>query len=305
MTLSGFEPLEIMTAFTGEECHQLHSRFHDHPLLLFTPEVFKLMDQEVDASIVAFATQFSMLGGSGESLGDHYFHNSVNLPCIPDSEGHESCIVEELVIHSEPAVEIPPDEASELVDEQHASWLMHNADAPPLDAIGRHDQGWEQEFHDQHEKVFLFRITRNPRELEDALLQGRELEEIRLNLSRNGCRPCLPSGAAIFVHPDQYRVVRQALSHEQLRPYHIIVSETFRPMVEDVISSVPSRLNVRLKDESTIAYVAPSGAVEDSFVVEKTFLDIPRVLRSADSVAQSTSEAHGSSNPRRPIASFH
>ena len=65
--------------------------------------------------------------------------------------------------------------------------------------------------------------------------------------------------------------------------------------------TIPSRQDVRLREAQTLAYLASQGS-QDVIVVGKTFLNVPLPTRQAQSVIQTTTEAHGGTNPRRRIA---
>jgi len=226
--------------------------------------------------------------------------------CAIDASGHMRCfrsncvdvarsgyahnIIQE-VLHSESAAVIDPSEAAELVQEQQVSWLTHNLEAR-VDTllVDRADMFFEP--------VHLLRLSRHPQQLEHQLRNARELEPVRAQLNAAGKNWILPSGATIFVYAEQYESVRQTLSMQPLRPYHVIVTQSFYPLVLETIAPLRARRhgNVHPSQDNTIAYASLCG---DVFVVENTFLDDPRSVRHAQSVIQSTAEAHGVRNPRR------
>mmetsp|Transcript_101778 Transcript_101778/g.227380 ORF Transcript_101778/g.227380 Transcript_101778/m.227380 type:complete len:486 (-) Transcript_101778:276-1733(-) len=123
---------------------------------------------------------------------------------------------------------------------------------------------------------------------------------------------------------------------QQLRPSHVIVAETLVPELEASIASIPSNRNVRVKKNGVLVLnsigsatddvierfnseqdAAPQSQDEDDLIhgmdqhveemrdwkhvltVQGTFLCSGKVLRHPDSVTQSTTEAHGGTNPRR------
>merc|ERR1712150_146521 len=59
------------------------------------------------------------------------------------------------------------------------------------------------------------------------------------------------SGAKVFVKPEQYQAVMQALDRANivLRPSYVIVAKSFIPELEASIASIPSRKNVRPKSQ--------------------------------------------------------
>jgi len=182
------------------------------------------------------------------------------------------------------------------------------------------------------EQVFLYPCTRAPREFMHALLFGPELETIRKKMDSAQCPYILAGSAAkIFVFPHQYHAVLLRLSElgQPLRASHVIVAESLLPCVEAAISSIPSLKNVRVKSNSVtvVAHVPGERDISErqdpgaenharfkpmdtqdaedlrewqyGLEVERTFICVVPCLREACSVNQSTSEAHGSVNPRR------
>jgi hypothetical protein len=89
------------------------------------------------------------------------------------------------------------------------------------------------------------------------------------------------------------------LNQYALRPCHVIVTETMETLVRDAISSLRSRLNVRLRHEETLGYVDVDGA---PILVKRSFIHIPTTARlPSQSVTQSTTEVNNRAvNPRRP-----
>jgi len=203
-------------------------------------------------------------------------------------------LVTQEVEHDEEAAQIPAEEAALLAEAGYASWILHNADAARL------PEGAPVSEQPFFEKAYLLRMTRNPRELEAALTHGPELETIRASLLNAGRDVRLPSGALILVAPEQYAAVRRAVSQLALRPFHVVVTDTFLPLVHEALHSIPSRRDVRIREGHTVAYLDPTSPdMNGTIIVENTFLNIPRRLRESSSVVQSTTEAHGGTNPRR------
>jgi len=160
-----------------------------------------------------------------------------------------------------------------------------------------------EEAHSSNEfqHIFLHQYSRCPAPFHEALRDGRELEPVRAALEQAGHSWELPSGAKIFVYPEQFAAVAAVLARRELRPYHIAVAEAFEPLVREALSHLPSRQRIDLRQAQELMLIG-----EDEIVcVERTFLDIPRIMRNSQSVIQSTTEAHGPSspvNPRRFVA---
>lgn len=172
------------------------------------------------------------------------------------------------------------------------------------------------------EQIFLLPYTRAPMEFKEALLEGAELCSVREKMRAAGQDFVLQaSGAKVFVWPEQYAAVIEAVdrTETQLRASHVIIAESLLPALEASIATISSKRNVRPKKlgvlcvASAAAQATPGSALgaedmtvdEDSdsegwqhiFNVER--LSLVRVLRNPGSVNQSTTEAHGGVNPRR------
>lgn len=206
----------------------------------------------------------------------------------------------------EDAAEIHMQEANRIAAEQWATWTESHIQAGAhLESHGPQGATVQEVLEPPYpmrdfEPLHLLRLTRNPLELDRHLHEGPVLETLRAALIEAGHGPRLASGASIFVAPDQYEGARQAVARENLRPYHVIVSDTFRPLVEEALSSIPSRRNVRIRTEHPVAYISTHGDSEGVWVVERTFFeDVPQSMRNPSSVTRSTGDVHGAPNPRR------
>merc|ERR1739838_187056 len=87
----------------------------------------------------------------------------------------------------------------------------------------------------------------------------------------------------------------------QLRPYHTVVNEAFKPLVEEAAQQLRSKANVRLRAGHTVALIADATSEEacDVLVVERTLYNLyrgPRPFNPA-SVVQSD-PIRGGLNPR-------
>lgn len=190
----------------------------------------------------------------------------------------------------------------------------------------------------QTEKIFLLEYSRHPESFRKALCEGAPLQACRLALEEANHKYILGSGAKVFVHPHQYACALVAVTElgMDLRPFHVIVSESFQYHVEACLNDLSYRQGARIKRRSTIldrtspcdeaaeadlAAVAGDGVNDaadadrqeapqhlnlcdlDMPLIEKqTFIcEAPR-RRNPESVTQSTTEAHlGGLNPRRVL----
>merc|ERR1711879_1033489 len=98
------------------------------------------------------------------------------------------------------------------------------------------------------EKVHVLRFGSAPsgggdwwNDFEKALLCGPQLRSCIQALQDNGF-PCkLPSGALVFVPPLQYSITCEALAGMDLHPFHVVVSESFEYLIEEILSKIPFR----------------------------------------------------------------
>lgn len=184
-------------------------------------------------------------------------------------------------------------------------------------------EGGLQEWYE--EPVYVYPYSRTPAEFREVLLQGTELEHVRSDLQKQGYSCILePSGAKVFVRPEQYAQVVQSLAESSivLHTSHVIIAQSFIPELEASIANIPTRRKVRVKmrDVVRIPYQQPfdedandaeETSVNDTsefewselLAVDRTFLCTTRNLKPSASVSQSTTEVHGGINPRRYVSS--
>jgi hypothetical protein len=107
------------------------------------------------------------------------------------------------------------------------------------------------------EPLYLISFSRYPAELRNALLLGQDLEEGRQALKAAGYSHELSNGVKIFCTPGQYPTV-EALPLDTYRPYHVIVSAHYLPMVRRTVEGLDRKLKVKIKDEKVIANIPSS-----------------------------------------------
>jgi hypothetical protein len=107
------------------------------------------------------------------------------------------------------------------------------------------------------EPLYLISFSRYPAELRNALLHGEHLEDGRQALKLAGYSHELNNGVKIFCTPGQYPTV-QALPLDTYRPYHVIVSAVFLPLVRRTVDGLDRKLKVKIKDEKVIANIPSS-----------------------------------------------
>lgn len=175
----------------------------------------------------------------------------------------------------------------------------------PIRSIDEEDRTPEDNSDGETDTIFLYPYNRAPEEFRSVLLEGDKLDRIRKSMKAAGCDFFLqPSGAKVFVWPEQYPAVMRALRQWQwnkpLKASHVIISKSLLPDLEATIEELASRKNVRLK-KNDVKEVATVSEGEAYFrTTQGTFLCYARPPRNPGSVSQSTTEAHGGgSNPRR------
>jgi len=110
---------------------------------------------------------------------------------------------------------------------------------------------------DGMEDLYLISFTRCPREFRTGLLEGPVLQDCRECMRSAGLSTELETGTKIFCKPELYNAARKAIKRfeELLRPYHVIVTAEFRPLVMQIVKGFPRALKVKCKDENVIAQV--------------------------------------------------
>lgn len=101
-------------------------------------------------------------------------------------------------------------------------------------------------------RVHILTLSRHPAALRDALLHGDALSSCCNALQEQGINPELPSGAKVFCHPDDFRLVLSALGDRPLMPGHVVVTSEFLDSVHSAVSSIPSKKQVRQKSDTRI-----------------------------------------------------
>mmetsp|Transcript_116550 Transcript_116550/g.206100 ORF Transcript_116550/g.206100 Transcript_116550/m.206100 type:complete len:450 (+) Transcript_116550:93-1442(+) len=215
--------------------------------------------------------------------------------------------IEPALVGQQPA-SIEPCEASQIVDGIEATWRA--SVQLPAEPIHEPEDILHTEM--ETETIYVITFTRNPKEFEQCLHDGYELEPLRVFALTKGQSCRLEQGGSIFVHPEQYLQVRAQITIMGLRlgPSNVVVSETYKQLVYGAVSRLRSRLNVKPKGESPLAQVTAGSeplsgfffgeSAKEVIIVSNTFLSsTPHAMRMAQSVTQSTGEVHSAVHPRR------
>jgi hypothetical protein len=143
----------------------------------------------------------------------------------------------------------------------------------------------------------------------DALLHGPALQKCRDALDAEGHSYVLPQGALMLVEPEMFQSAQNVVVEFELHPFHVIVCDDFKHLVDEILLSIPSRHRPRLKAHGSQILCLPClpmfssrqalpphqhrdpADILSDIVVERTFVcSAPRLLP-ATTVAQSTTEA--------------
>lgn len=239
---------------------------------------------------------------AGDLIGKDNVETS-SATMVPNAEG----LVIEVVEHDDPAAQVSQQEATLLENERRISWMTSSLETSTVpESSQKSDNAVVYTGNVDFEKVLLLRFTRHPRAFEERLHEGHELETVRWTMEQAGCSQRLASGATILVRPEHYAAAKEGVARHSLGHQHVVVSECFLPLVLQAIQSLATRLKIRLRSMEIVAYISPNPGNcddDDVFIVEHTFLaGPPPRSHNSQSVTQSTTEAHGSRNPRRRVA---
>jgi len=137
--------------------------------------------------------------------------------------------------------------------------------------------------------VLLLKFTRSPQIFREALMTCPELAECRQKLENCGFAIELDSGAKVFVQPDHYDALLEAirLSNWSLDPSHVIVESNLEAVVVQLVTRLHGKHKIYPKSTNVVPLSFPSCSVQSSAPIEysKTFINIklPSSLRSSAS----------------------
>merc|ERR1712032_905365 len=133
--------------------------------------------------------------------------------------------------------------------------------------------------------VVILAVDRTFQALRAALLEGDELAHVRHELEKHGHLVELPTGAKLFVRPEQYTAVVSAVQDLDLKPRHIIASQELEDLVTKVINTVKRTTVKRRRVAVTQPVYCRWMHTEVTVEVRRTFitLAVPSSLRSEPS----------------------
>jgi len=219
-------------------------------------------------------------------------------------------VIDEHILHPDPPARIEAREAEMVVAVQETVFFERQLDTlwsatTELEVLGTSKMT---------EQVVVVQFKRCPKELLTALKEGPALRNCRHELEAAGHNCVLPNGDMVFVRPDSYRVIMQALTFfERKSSFSILVAESLEYLVEECIMDVGKGATAKSRsflpislDSSDNAVANPSETTLDQeqeywpIVTSRTFLNTSPSHRNPASVTQSSTEVHrGGLNPRR------
>ena len=132
----------------------------------------------------------------------------------------------------------------------------------------------------------VLEYNRSPQAFRDALLHDPDLDEVRRPLHETGLSTELASRAKIFVRPDQYMLVQEAIHTQHpgldLEARHVIVDVDSEEPVRTVIARLPTR--ARLTVKSTVRVSAPARALPTAPLCRRWVTRAQRMRRGTTSV---------------------
>jgi len=176
-------------------------------------------------------------------------------------------------------------DALDFASKLHGEYDGSEPQADPKDAPLQNLPAFTSRDRLAPEYVAVLEVTRTPGTLRSALLEGPELVQQRMALSSLGLPLELPSGAKLFLRPDQYHLVLQAITALKwsLKPRHILVALEFEVSVTKVIESVGEQVKVknRLMVETAPLFDQEGHQVRATIASTFIHVQIPSSLYSA------------------------
>jgi len=218
------------------------------------------------------------------------------------------------VVHVEPPARISSGEAAEIEEQQLAGRIERLS----FDCAGAEDSSLLDS-----NPVLLLTCNRRPECLVIELTQGKSLHQCRMNLEAAGLLWRLPSGALVFVHPEQYAKVTSTIAALELKAFNIVIASDLEYLLEEALANVGQRAWMKAREHIDIAGESvrtvshraiplsdsnklgqSEFGLEDKLEFSRTFLCSAPQRRRPESVSQSTTEARSRAglNPRRVCA---
>jgi hypothetical protein len=227
-------------------------------------------------------------------------------------------MVIDVISHDESPTEISPMEAADIEAQQMAGRIERLLNCGADSLSDPHIVGC----------VVLCTCNRTPDAMITALCNNRSLRSCRESLEEAGHHWRLPSGAFIFVDPEQYNIVMRALGSTMIKAYHIVIASDLEYLLEESIAEIGQGAWMKAREPLRLRNVSPQGSIcsdassirespstprtwafavdgtESVFEYKRSFLCMAPRRRNPDSVCGSTTEAERGAaiNPRRALA---
>jgi len=143
-------------------------------------------------------------------------------------------------------------------------------------------------------RIIVLEFRRDPELFHATLMEGDVMSHVRQLLEARGCAVQLPRGPKIFTRPEIYEHACEFAGMQTLQPRHVVLEAQFEESVIAAITSLPSKLQVRLKSRSDNNWIFapktfPTTSIEAStveqddqkeepelaWIVKRTFVDVP------------------------------
>eukprot|EP00747_Dinoflagellata_sp_TGD_P064945 gnl/TRDRNA2_/TRDRNA2_154132_c0_seq1.p1 gnl/TRDRNA2_/TRDRNA2_154132_c0~~gnl/TRDRNA2_/TRDRNA2_154132_c0_seq1.p1 ORF type:complete len:334 (-),score=57.10 gnl/TRDRNA2_/TRDRNA2_154132_c0_seq1:157-1071(-) len=126
--------------------------------------------------------------------------------------------------------------------------------------------------------VLLLKFSRDPVAVHEALSRSPELIACSEMLASHGFDVQLQSGAKVFVTPEMYEPVKEAIELGKwvLKPRHVIVEPKLYSVVADIAEGVDKGEKVKVRREGVVplSFAAAAARMEKKPVIQKTFISV-------------------------------
>lgn len=148
--------------------------------------------------------------------------------------------------------------------------------------------------------IYLLEFSRSPESFRRCFLDRPKLLECHASLREKCFDPDLPSGAKVFVNPDHFQALMDALDTEgyDLKPRHVLTSDDFEEEVIAAVAGLRSSDRVKQKQRTTVAGMAEAS---DVFETPEQDAQAPANMRTGVS-KESAETSEGRSDGNHPAS---
>merc|ERR1712048_317618 len=83
----------------------------------------------------------------------------------------------------------------------------------------------------------------------------------------------LASGLSVLVYPNQYSAILPVIGKLDLQPHHVIIAESFFPLLMEEVRRIPCRRKVKLTSFCALAYIDSTDMSSLVVDVNNTFIN--------------------------------